>query len=59
MKTFDFLELYWLLKNTKGGTLSDSDAWTFQQGYLKGAVCWGHLQESGTNSCYIYIKNTE
>lgn len=52
MKTFDFPELCWLLKNTKGGTLSDSDAQTFQQGYLKGVVCWDHLQESGTNSCY-------
>lgn len=52
MKTFDFPELCWLLKNTKGGNPGDSDAWTFQQEYLEGAVCWGHLQESGTNSCY-------
>lgn len=60
MKTFDFPELCWLLKNTKGGTLGDSDAWTFLRGYLKGVVCWGHLQESGTNSCqkkiYMSIK---
>lgn len=59
MKTFDFPELCWLLKNTKGGILNDSDAQTFQQGYLKGVVCWGHPQESGTNSCYKKQMNTK